>query len=293
MEKRTVFHSRFLPYLLLAPQIVVTLIFFIWPSVHALGQSFISQDAFGLRSHFVWFANFQDLFTSPEYLQSLKTTLIFSLAVTISTLAAGLAMALLADRIIRGETAYKTLLIWPYAVAPAVAGILWRFLFNPAVGILAYLLACFGYNWNYMVNGQQAMLLVVIAAAWQQFSFNFVFYLAGMQSIPDSILEAAMIDGAGSWKRIRTIILPLLSPTTFFLMIMNLIYAFFETFGIIHVVTKGGPAGATEILVYKVYSDGFVGLDIGSSAAQSVILMLIVIGLTAIQFRYVERRVHY
>jgi sn-glycerol 3-phosphate transport system permease protein len=293
MEKRAVFPHRALPYLLVAPQIVVTLVFFFWPASQALWQSMLVQDAFGLSTRFVWLENFTALFRDPEYLRSFGVTVVFSAAVSGLALTTSLLLAAMADRVIHGARAYRTLLIWPYAVAPAVAGVLWLFLFNPTVGIVSFGLRQFGYRWNHLLNGNEAMLLVVIAAAWKQVSYNFVFFLAGLGAIGRSVIEAAAIDGAGPGRRFVSIVFPLLSPTVFFLIVVNVVYAFFETFGIIHAVTSGGPAGATQILVFKVFKDGFVGLDLGRSAAQSVILMAIVIGLTVAQFRYLERRVHY
>jgi sn-glycerol 3-phosphate transport system permease protein len=278
---------------LLAPQIIITFIFFIWPASQALYQSFLLEDAFGLSSEFIWFENFEVLFSDPLYLDSINTTFIFSTATTFLSLSISLLFAVMADRVIRGEMAYKSILTWPYAVAPAVAGVLWLFMFSPSNGILALTLQNWGYNWNHILQGGQAMILVVIAAAWKQIAYNFIFFLAGLQMIPKSLIEAAAIDGAGPAKRFWTIVFPLLSPTTFFLIVVNVVYAFFETFGIIHAVTQGGPYKSTEILVYKVYNDGFIGLDLGGSAAQSVILMFIVISLTVIQFRYIERRVKY
>jgi sn-glycerol 3-phosphate transport system permease protein len=293
LEKRVVFKSAWLPYALVAPQLAITLVFFIWPASQALWQSMFIQDAFGLSTRFVGLDNFARLFADPGYLHSVRVTVVFSASVTFLALGVALLLAATADWIIRGALAYKTLLIWPYAVAPAVAGVLWGFMFNPTVGILAYVLRQGGIDWNPFLNGDQAMILVVIAAAWKQISYNFLFFLAGMQAIPKSLIEAAAIDGAGPAKRFWTIVFPLISPTTFFLVVVNLVYAFFETFAIIHAVTSGGPARATEILVYKVYRDGVEGLDLGGSAAQSVILMAIVITLTVLQFRYVERRVQY
>ena len=293
MEKRSTFNNLWLPYLLLAPQIIITFIFFIWPASQALYQSFLLEDAFGLSSEFIWFENFEVLFSDPLYLDSINTTFIFSAATTFLSLSISLLFAVMADRVIRGEMAYKSILTWPYAVAPAVAGGLWLFMFSPSNGILALTLQNWGYNWNHILQGGQAMILVVIAAAWKQIAYNFIFFLAGLQMIPKSLIEAAAIDGAGPAKRFWTIVFPLLSPTTFFLIVVNVVYAFFETFGIIHAVTQGGPYKSTEILVYKVYNDGFIGLDLGGSAAQSVILMFIVISLTVIQFRYIERRVKY
>ena len=293
MEKRVVFTSSPLPYLLVLPQLVITAVFFLWPASQALYQSLLIEDPFGLSTEFVWFENFEDLFADPLYIGSFWTTAYFSTAVTALSLGLALLLAVMADRIVKGATAYKTLLIWPYAVAPAVAGVLWLFLFNPSIGLVAYYLKIVGYNWNHLLNGGEAMFLVVIAAAWKQVSYNFLFFLAGLQAIPKSLIEAAAIDGAGPVRRFWTIVLPLLSPTTFFLIVINLVYAFFDTFGIIHAVTKGGPGKSTEILVYKVYADGFEGQDLGGSAAQSVVLMVIVISLTVIQFRFIERKVHY
>jgi sn-glycerol 3-phosphate transport system permease protein len=293
MEKRVVFKNRWLPYLLVTPQIVITLVFFIWPAGQALKQSFFIEDAFGLRSEFVRFGNFIELFSDPLYLNSLKNTFIFSVSTSFLALSTGLLFAVMADRVIKGATIYKAALLWPYAVAPAVAGVLWLFLFSPANGILALTLKSLGYNWNHVLKGGQAMVLVVIAASWKQIAYNFLFFLAGLQMIPKSLIEAAAIDGARPAKRFWTIVFPLLSPTTFFLLVVNVVYAFFETFGIIHAVTQGGPYKATDILVYKVYSDGFIGLDLGGSAAQSVVLMAIVVTLTVIQFRYLERKVQY
>ena len=293
MEKRVVFKNRWLPYLLVTPQIVITLVFFIWPAGQALKQSFFIEDAFGLRSEFVRFGNFIELFSDPLYLNSLKTTFIFSVSTSFLALSTGLLFAVMADRVIKGATIYKAALLWPYAVAPAVAGVLWLFMFSPTNGILALALKSLGYNWNHVLKGGQAMVLVVIAASWKQIAYNFLFFLAGLQMIPKSLIEAAAIDGARPAKRFWTIVFPLLSPTTFFLLVVNVVYAFFETFGIIHAVTQGGPYKATDILVYKVYSDGFIGLDLGGSAAQSVVLMAIVVTLTVIQFRYLERKVQY
>jgi sn-glycerol 3-phosphate transport system permease protein len=291
--KRVTFKNPWLPYVLLAPQLAITLVFFIWPAAQALYQSLLVQDAFGLSTEFVWFENFEELFSDPLYLDSFGITAVFSLSVAAASMSLALLLAVMADRTIKGATTYKTLLIWPYAVAPAVAGVLWFFMFNPVVGINAYLLRSIGYEWNHYLDGGDAMTLVVIAASWKQVSYNFLFFLAGLQAIPRSLIEAAAIDGASPFKRFWTIIFPLLSPTTFFLLVVNVVYAFFDTFGIIHATTEGGPAGATQILVYKVFSDGFIGLDLGGSAAQSVVLITIVISLTVVQFRYIERKVEY
>jgi sn-glycerol 3-phosphate transport system permease protein len=293
MEKRVTFQERGLPYLLLAPQLLVTLVFFLWPAAQALVQSVQREDAFGLATEFVGLANFRALFGDPSYLNSLQVTAVFCTAVAALSLSVALLLAVMADRVVRAASGYRTLLIWPYAVAPAVAAALWVFLFNPTVGIVAWLLRAGGVSWNYLLDGNQAMLLVVLAAAWKQISYNFLFFLAGLQAIPRSLIEAAAIDGAGPAKRFWTIVFPLLSPTTFFLLIVNIVYAFFETFGIIDAITAGGPVQATNILVYKVYRDGVLQLDLGGSAAQSVVLMAIVMALTVVQFRFVERRVHY
>ena len=293
MEKRVVFTSKWLPYALVAPQIAVTLVFFFWPAAQAVYYSFLVQDPFGLSTQWVWFQNYQELLRDENYLHSFKVTAIFSVAVAVSGILISLVLAAMADRVIRGAVGYKTLLIWPYAVAPAVAALLWLFIFHPSVGIVGRWLIQLGVAWDYKLNGGQAMFLVVFASAWKQVSYNFLFFLAGLQSIPKSVLEAASIDGASSRRRFWTIVFPLLSPTTFFLLVINITYAFFATFGVIHSLTAGGPGKATETMIYKVYVDGVVNLDLGGSAAQSVILMIIVIALTAVQFRYVERRVQY
>jgi sn-glycerol 3-phosphate transport system permease protein len=293
MEKRVTFNEKTLPYLLVLPQIAITIVFFFWPSWQAIYQSVLLEDAFGGNTRFVWFDNFVHLFREPAYYRSAMITAVFSLLVAGLGLAISLLLAVMADRIIRGATAYKAFLVWPYAVAPAIAGVLWGFLFNPAVGIVAWTLRVFGYEFNYVLNGGQALALIVFAAVWSQISYNFLFFLAGLQSIPKSLIEAAAIDGAGPGRRFWTIIFPLLSPTGFFLLVVNVIYAFFGTFGTVDGLTKGGPAKATEILVFKVYNDGFRGQDLGGSAALSVILMAIVILLTVVQFRFIERKVHY
>jgi sn-glycerol 3-phosphate transport system permease protein len=293
MEKRVVFHSSWLPYALLAPQIAVTVVFFFWPAAQAVYYSFIQQDPFGLSSQWVWFDNYLSLFRDEHYLASFKVTAIFSLLVAVSGICISLLLATMADRVVRGAVGYKTFLIWPYAVAPAIAGVLWGFLFAPSIGIVTYFLRKMGVDWNWIINGDQAMLLIVIAATWKQISYNFLFFLAGLQSIPRSLIEAAAIDGATPFRRFWTIVFPLLSPTTFFLLVINIIYAFFDTFGVIDATTQGGPAAETQILVYKVYYDGVKAADLGGSAAQSVILMFIVIALTVVQFRFVERKVQY
>lgn len=291
--KRTIFPNKVLPYLLLTPQLVITIVFFLWPAAQAVRSSFEREDPFGFRTTFVWFQNYTRLFSDPEYLNSLNRSLIFALGVTVLSMTLSLLLAAAVNRLLRSGKIYTTLLVWPYAVAPVVAGILWWFMFNPTIGIIPYLLDYVGVRWNHRINGNDAMILIVIAASWKMISYNFLFFVAGMQSVPRSLIEAAAIDGAGPFKRFWTIVFPLLSPTTFFLMIININYAMFDTFGIIDGTTSGGPAGATNTLVYKVYADGFLGLNIGSSSAQSVILMVIVIFLTVIQFRYVERRVQY
>ena len=293
MLKRVHFGTSALPYLLVAPQIVITLIFFVWPAAQALYQSVLLEDAFGLNTEFVWFDNFIALFDDDQYLDAFGRTFFFSFLVAALSMSGALFLAAMADRVIKFSTVYRTLLIWPYAVAPVVAGALWMFMFDPTLGIVAYWLDGLGYEWNHRLDGGDAMALIVFAAAWKQISYNFLFFLAGMAAIPKSLIEAAAIDGAGPARRFFTIVFPLLSPTTFFLLVINIVYAFFDTFGIVHAITKGGPAKATEILVFKVYNDGFIGLDLGGSAAQSVILMFIVIGLTVIQFRYIERKVAY
>lgn len=293
MEKRVVFHGKLLPFLLLAPQLLVTVIFFYLPAGQAVWQSFLVQDAFGLSTEFVWFENYQILFSKADYYRTMLTTAIFSSLVAFFSLSIALLFAVQADKHIKFATGYKTLLIWPYAVAPAIAGVLWLFMFQPSLGLVSQSLRAAGFEWNPLLNQNHAMALVVMAATWKQISYNFLFFLAGLQAIPKSVIEAAAIDGATPMRRFWTIIFPLLSPTTFFLLVVNIVYVFFDTFGIIDAATQGGPAKGTETLVYKVFSDGKSGGDLGGSAAQSVILMVIVIALTAIQFRYVERKVQY
>jgi sn-glycerol 3-phosphate transport system permease protein len=293
MEKRVTFDGWALPYLLLFPQVLVTAVFFFWPAGQAIYQSAFIPDPFGLKSQFVGFGNFSFLLHDPYYLASFRTTAVFSILVTLVSMGPALWLAVIADRVLKGSGAYRSLLIWPYAVAPAVAGVLWLFMFNPNVGLVSWYLGQLGYNWNHVLDPNEAMALVVAASSWNRISYNFLFFLAGLQAIPRSLIEAAAIDGARFTRRFWTIVFPLLSPTTFFLLVVNVVYAFFETFGVIHTITSGGPQQATTILVYKVYADGFVGQDLGSSAAQSVILLLMVGVLTIIQFRYIERRVHY
>jgi sn-glycerol 3-phosphate transport system permease protein len=293
MQKQAVFQSRLLPYLLIAPQLAVVLIFFYWPAAQAVLQSFLVQDAFGLSTSFVWFDNYRELLSEPDYFAAIVRTFVFSFAIALSSLSLALLLAVMADKPLRGGTVYRTLLIWPYAVAPPVVGVLWVFMLNPSLGVLSHGLRTIGIDWNPLLNGNQAALLIVLAAAWKQISYNFLFFLAGLQSIPKSVLEAAAIDGARPMRRFWTVTFPLLSPTIFFLLVVNIVYAFFETFGIIDTMTRGGPAKATETLVYKVYQDGLLGGNLGGSAAQSVILMVIVILLTGVQFRFVERKVTY
>jgi len=293
MDNRAIFSGRALPYLLLAPQLIVSLVFFYWPAAQALWQSFLVQDAFGLSTEFVWFENYVELFRNPDYYHSIGVTFVFASIVAFSSLALGLVFASMADRHIRGAGVYRTFLFLPYAVAPAVASVLFIFMFQPGLGLIAHALQAMGVDWNPVLNGGQAMLLVIVAASWKQISYNFLFFLAGLQAIPKSVIEAAAIDGARPFRRFWTIVFPLLSPTTFFLIVVNITYAFFDTLGIIDTATGGGPNKATQTLVYKVFQDGRLGADLGGSAAQSVVLMAIVIALTAIQFRYVEKKVHY
>ena len=293
MGRRAIFAGKALPYALLLPQLLVTLVFFYWPASQAVWQSFLLQDAFGLRTDFVWLENYRELLTQADYYRAMLTTAIFAIAVTLLSLAIALLLAMQADKHIKGAAIYKTLLIWPYAVAPAIAGVLWLFMFQPSLGVLARGLRALGIDWNPLLNGAHAMALIVMAATWKQISYNFLFFLAGLQAIPRSVIEAAAIDGARPARRFWTIIFPLLSPTAFFLLVVNIVYVFFDTFGIIDAVTGGGPAGATTTMVYKVFADGRLGGDLGGSAVQSVFLMIIVIGLTTIQFRYVERKVQY
>jgi sn-glycerol 3-phosphate transport system permease protein len=293
MEKRARFRSAWLPYALIAPQIIVSILFFFWPAAQALHQSVLLQDAFGGSTQFVGMENFVALWHDDSYLQSFRTTAIFSVAVATLGMTISLLLAAFADRVVRGSSIYRSFLIWPYAVSPVVVGVLWMFLLSPTLGLIAHWLRAIGIEWNHTINGTQAMLLIVIAATWKQISYNFLFFLAGLQAIPKSLIEAAAIDGAGPVRRFCTIAFPLLSPTTFFLLVINIVYAFFDTFGIVEATTSGGPGKDTEILVYKVFQDGFKGGDFGGSAAQSVILMTVFILLTVIQFRYVERKVQY
>ncbi|WP_439551036.1 sn-glycerol-3-phosphate ABC transporter permease UgpA [Falsiroseomonas sp.] len=293
MRKKVIFKGIALPWLLLLPQLVITGVFFFWPAGQAIYGSFLREDAFGLSREFVGLENFRDVLADPNYLAAGWNTVVFSSSVAIGALGVALFLAVQADKAIRGADAYKTMLIWPYAVAPAVAAVLWLFMFHPQIGLFGKALNGIGIRWDYKVNGDQAMLLVIMAAAWKQVSYNFIFFLAGLQSIPRAVLEAAAIDGARPVRRFWTIIFPLLAPTSFFLLVVNIVYAFFDTFGTIHALTQGGPGQATSTLIYKVYVDGVQNLNFGSSAAQSVILMAIVVALTAVQFRFVERKVHY
>ncbi len=293
VEKRVLFKSWWLPWALIAPQMAIILVFFFWPAGQAIYQSVLEQDAFGTSTEFVGALNFQRLWDDETYLASFTTTAVFSALVAVLGLSIALLLAVMADRVVKGATVYKTLLIWPYAVAPAVAGVLWLFMFAPSVGIVSYALRALGFDWNHLLNGTHAMALIVMAAVWKQISYNFLFFLAGLQSIPKSLIEAAAIDGARPWRRFWTIVFPLLTPTTFFLLVINVVYAFFDTFAIVDAATNGGPGKDTAILVYKLYYDGFKALDMGGSAAQSVVLMAIVIALTAVQFRYVEKKVQY
>lgn len=293
MQRQVIFQNKLLPYLLLAPQLSITLVFFFWPGFQAVVMAFQQQDAFGISVTYVGLENFRWVLSDPSYLETLWRTVYFSVAVTVLSMVPALALAVAADRVIRGRTAYSTALMIPYAIAPAVAGVLWLFMFNPSIGVVSFGLKSIGVDWNPTLDGSDAMWLIILASAWKQVAYNFLFFLAGLQAIPKSLLEAAAIDGASRTHRFWSIVFPLLSPTTFFLLVVGLVYAFFDTFGVIHAVTAGGPAKATEILVYKVYYDGIIALDLGGSAAQSVLLMLMVIGLTAVQFRFIERRVHY
>ena len=293
MEKRVRFKSRWLPWALVAPQLAIVLIFFYWPAAQALLQSVMVDSPFGGNREFVGLDNFRQLFGDPGYLASFKTTAMFSILVAVCGLSISLLLAVMANRVVRGERLYKTLLIWPYAVAPVVAGVLWVFMFASPMGVIAFWLRAVGINWDHLLNSNHAMTLIVVAAVWKQISYNFLFFLAGLQSIPKSLIEAAAIDGASPWRRFWTIVFPLLSPTTFFLLVINVVYAFFDTFGIVDATTHGGPGKDTAILVYKVYVDGFKAMDMGGSAAQSVILMVIVVALTVVQFRFVEKKVQY
>ncbi len=293
MSSQVVFKHRWLPVMLMTPQLLITFIFFLWPAGQAIFQSTQLEDAFGMSREFVGTENFLRLFTDIHYLESLGTTFVFSISVSCLALVSALILAGMAENIVRGALTYRTLLIWPYAVAPVVAGALWLFLFDPTIGVISEVLKSLGVDWNPKLNGTQALIMVVIAATWKQVSYNFLFFLAALQSVPKSLHEAAAIDGSGPVRRFLTISFPLITPTSFFLLVVNFVYAFFDTFAVIHAMTQGGPSNSTSTLVYKVYNDGFIGLDMGSSAAQSVILMIIVGLLTVIQFKYVEKKVTY
>ena len=294
MIKRSFFTSKFLPYFLILPQVLVTVTFFYWPALQGLAQSVMRSDPFGQRNTFIWLDNFIALFIDPLYLKSIGTTLFFSVSVAAVSISVGLFIATMANRALKAKALIRTMLVWPYAVAPAISGILWLFLLHPSYGVVAIAIKrWFGIDWNPVLDGKDAMFMVVMASAWKEISYNFVFFIAGMQAIPGSLIEAAAMDGASPFRRFWKITLPLLSPTLFFLTVMNIIYSFFETFGVIHMMTQGGPGGATNILVYKVYQDGFIGLDLGSSAAQSIVLMSLIIVITVFQFKYVERKVQY
>lgn len=293
MRRRTIFRNKLLPYLLLLPQLAITVIFFFWPAAQAVWQSFLIEDPFGLRSEFVWFENYQIALSNPVYLEAAQVTVVFSTLTTIFAMLPALLLAVMADQVIRGATGYRTFIIWPYAIAPAVAAVLFLFTFHPNVGMMGQGLRALGVPWDYRLNGAQALGLTIGVSAWKQVSYNFLFFLAGLQSIPKTIIEAAAIDGASSFRRFWGVVFPLLSPTTFFLLVVNIIYSFFDTFGVINAITQGGPGRATTTLMYRVYRDGWVNLDLGGSAAQSVMLMTAVILLTIIQFKYIERRVHY
>lgn len=294
MIKRSIFSNRILPYLLILPQVLVTMTFFYWPALQGLFQSLMRSDPFGLHNRFIWFENFINLFKDPLYLKSIAITLMFSAAVAAVSITMGLFIASMANRALRAKAVIRTLLIWPYAVAPAISGILWLFLLHPSYGVVALAIKrWFGTDWNPVLRGGDAMIMVIMASAWKQISYNFVFFMAGLQAVPHSLIEAAVMDGASPFRRFWAITFPLLSPTLFFVTVMNLIYSFFETFGVIHTVTQGGPGGATNILVYKVYQDGFIGLNLGSSSAQSIVLMTLIVVITLLQFKYVERKVHY
>jgi sn-glycerol 3-phosphate transport system permease protein len=294
MIKRSFFTSKLLPYFLILPQFLVTATFFYWPALQGLAQSVMRSDPFGQHSTFIWLENFTALFTDPLYLKSIGTTLLFSVSVATVSISIGLFIATMANRALKAKALIRTMLVWPYAVAPAISGILWLFLLHPSYGVVAIAIKRWlGLDWNPVLDGKDALFMVVMASAWKQISYNFVFFIAGMQAIPGSLIEAAAMDGASPFRRFWKITLPLLSPTLFFVTVMNIIYSFFETFGVIHMMTQGGPGGATNILVYKVYQDGFIGLDLGSSAAQSIVLMTLIIVITVLQFKYVERKVQY
>lgn len=286
-------HQSLFAWLFIAPQLVITIVFFIWPACSALLQSFFYTDAFGLQKHFAGLTNFFDLFLDPSYAKAVGVTFVIAISVTFITMSLGLLMATLVSYRGRSQGVYKSLLIWPYAIAPAVAAILWRFLCHPTLGWLTHSLEFLGIHFNYVNDANQALVVVILTASWQQFSYNFLFYFAAIKAVPQTLIDAAVMDGANAWQRFWQIIFPILSPTSFFLLIMNLIYGFFDTFGIIQVMTHGGPGNSTTNLIYKVYEDGFEGMDLGSSSAQSVLLMIIVIAVSLLQFKYLEKKVHY
>jgi len=294
MIKRSFFTSKLLPYFLILPQFLVTATFFYWPALQGLVQSVMRSDPFGQHSTFIWLDNFIALFIDPLYLKSIGTTLFFSASVAVVSISVGLFIATMANRALKAKALIRTMLVWPYAVAPAISGILWLFLLHPSYGVVAIAIKRWlGLDWNPVLDGKDALFMVIMASSWKQISYNFIFFIAGMQAIPGSLIEAAAMDGASPFRRFWKITLPLLSPTLFFVTVMNIIYSFFETFGVIHMMTQGGPGGATNILVYKVYQDGFIGLDLGSSAAQSIVLMTLIIVITVLQFKYVEKKVQY
>jgi sn-glycerol 3-phosphate transport system permease protein len=292
--KRTVFRNRWLPYLLVLPQVAVTIVFFFWPAAKSLYLSVFKSPPFGGRDIYVGTANFAALLVSPDYYQSVANSFVFAFGVTALSVVGGLVVATLANQKIRGLALYRTMLLWPYGIAPAVAGIIFLFIFHPAYGVVPYVLSFVTtYEFNWLLKGWIAMTLVIVATAWTHLGYNIAFFLAGLQGIPNSVMEAADVDGAGPVRRFVAIVVPLLSPVTFYLVVVNMVFAFFGSFGVIHAVTQGGPGGATEIMVFKLWKDGFIGLDLGSSAAQSVLLMALVIGMTMLQFRFAEKKVTY
>jgi sn-glycerol 3-phosphate transport system permease protein len=291
--KRVQFEHSPIPYLFVAPQIIIIVVFFLWPAAQAVYQSFLLEDAFGLSSQFVWFRNYKDTILSDAWLQSAGFTLIFSTLVTLLSLSIALLLAVKANEVIHGSSSYKTMLMWAYAIAPPVAGLMGNLMFNPLIGDLYHFMNAIGFDFDHKLDGKDAGFVVVLISVWKQVSVNFIFFLSGLQGIPKSVIEASTMDCKSSFRRFWTITFPLLAPTTFFLMVINITYAFFETFGIIDTTTQGAPGGATTTLVFKVYQDGFRGADLGGSSAQSVVLMLMVLALTVVQFRFIERKVHY
>jgi sn-glycerol 3-phosphate transport system permease protein len=293
MHKRVLFDDRLLPYLLVAPQLLIIFVFFYWPSGQALFWAFTLEPPFGGAARWVGWRNFEDVLASPTYRRAVLNTLVFALSTSAISLFLGLVFAIFADRGLRGIVIYKTAVMWPYAVAAPVAAVIWQFIFQPSIGFVGMLNHWRPGIWNPNTNGLHAMVMVVVASCWISITFNFVFFLAGLQAIPNSLVEAAAMDGAGPVRRWFDLVFPLISPTFFLLIVLNVSTSFTEGFGVINVMTQGGPGGATEILVYKIYRDGFLGLDFSSSSAQSVILMGLVIMVTLLQFRIIERRVHY